>query len=217
MKKEVCLALAALLVLGACSARVERPEVYTYKTVSIGSLVVAPYFYPASVDVEAGPGGDDEERRRVVEFLTRALHHELTGNAAGVRIADLSLSLEAYEEAGDGGTYARHVASSIEACRRLGADGVVTGVVDTFQERQGGELGVTRPATVRLVTRLYECSTGEVVWEDYFNETQKSLFQNLLEIRKFMERQGKWITARQLALEGVRRVVSELELYFAGK
>ena len=46
----------------------------------------------------------------------------------------------------------------------------------------------------------------------HFEETQESLTSNLLDLGKFVERSGKWLSARDLAAEGMRRGVKELGL-----
>jgi hypothetical protein len=46
----------------------------------------------------------------------------------------------------------------------------------------------------------------------HFEETQQTLADNLLEFSKFVERKGKWITAEDLAREGLYQGIKELGL-----
>jgi len=46
----------------------------------------------------------------------------------------------------------------------------------------------------------------------HFEETQESLSNNLLNVKKWFQRKGQWITAEQLAEEGMRQAITELGL-----
>lgn len=81
-----------------------------------------------------------------------------------------------------------------------------------WQERDGGDLGAQKPASVTLDMYLINTNQERLINRYHFEETQESLSSNLLEIGKFMERSGKWLTARDLAAEGMRRGVKELGL-----
>jgi hypothetical protein len=77
-----------------------------------------------------------------------------------------------------------------------------------FQEREGGNLGVEKPASVGLHMHLME---GNVVGRTFvFDEDQQSLSQNILGIGKFIRRGGKWITVDKLAEEGINAGVDYL-------
>jgi hypothetical protein len=70
-----------------------------------------------------------------------------------------------------------------------------------FQERRGGNFAVDRPAGVGLHMHLID---GTVVGRTFvFDEDQKALSQDILNIGKFFKRGGKWITVDRLAEEGI--------------
>ncbi len=81
-----------------------------------------------------------------------------------------------------------------------------------WQERDGGEMGAQRPASVTLDMYLININQENLISRYHFDETQESLSSNLLDIGKFMDRSGKWLTAKDLAAEGMRRGVKELGL-----
>ena len=81
-----------------------------------------------------------------------------------------------------------------------------------WQERDGGEMGAQRPASVTLDMYLININQERLISRYHFEETQESLSSNLLELGKFVERSGKWLSARDLAAEGMRRGVKELGL-----
>jgi hypothetical protein len=77
-----------------------------------------------------------------------------------------------------------------------------------YQERQGGNFSVVKPASVGFHAHLFE---GNVLTGLYvFDETQQPLSDNVLRIFTFFKRGGKWITAGELAREGVHKAVEDL-------
>lgn len=87
----------------------------------------------------------------------------------------------------------------------LGADAVLAGKIYRFIERDGTGLSAKTPASVAFELDLIRVSDGRVVWSGHFDETQKSLFENLFQWNTFWQRKGMWITAEQLATEGLNR------------
>ncbi|MEW6667192.1 MAG: hypothetical protein AB1512_18470 [Thermodesulfobacteriota bacterium] len=87
--------------------------------------------------------------------------------------------------------------------RHLGASHVVVGNVWRFRERVGGSMGVESPASVAFLIHLVEVATGTVLWKGTFNETQRSLSENILDAPAFFKRGAKWLTAEELARHGV--------------
>lgn len=75
-------------------------------------------------------------------------------------------------------------------------------LVYRFEERRGGNFAVEKPAGIGLHMHLME---GNVVGRVFvFDEDQQALSENVLNIGKFFKRGGKWVTADQLAEEGIR-------------
>ncbi|SKA65619.1 hypothetical protein [Desulfobaculum bizertense] len=81
-----------------------------------------------------------------------------------------------------------------------------------FHERKGSEVSVDTPAGVTLDLFLVDVKNESLVKRYHFDETQKSLTENLFEAHKFFKRKGKWITASELAQEGLARGVKEFGL-----
>lgn len=77
-----------------------------------------------------------------------------------------------------------------------------------FQEREGGNFSVVRPASVGFHVHLYE---GEKLIDTYvFDETQQPLSDNIFRFFTFLRRGGKWITAGELAREGIHKSIDAL-------
>lgn len=98
--------------------------------------------------------------------------------------------------------------------RRLGqlvyADAVLSGRVLRFREREGEAMGAMSPASVAFVLEVWDVKRGDSIWTARFDETQKALSENLLNIGQVASRGVRWLTAEELAQEGVKKAVSQL-------
>lgn len=74
-----------------------------------------------------------------------------------------------------------------------------------YQERQGGNFSVNRPASVGFHAHLFE--GGAIVGTSVFDETQQPLSENLFRFFTFLRRGARWITVEELAREGVHKAV----------
>lgn len=90
------------------------------------------------------------------------------------------------------------------------ADAVMVGRVRRYRERVGDEWGAKSPASVAFVLYLVDVRRGDVIWSANFDETQKSLSENIFAIGSIGERGVRWLTADQLAQDGVKRAVAQL-------
>ena len=98
-------------------------------------------------------------------------------------------------------------ASPAEKLRKVGqeleADGVVIGYVSCFRERVGYALSAERPASVTFGVYLVRVSDGAVVWGKIFDKTQRAVMENLFQASGLT-----WLTARQLAEQGVGEILT---------
>ena len=79
-----------------------------------------------------------------------------------------------------------------------------------YRERVGSEIGVKSPASVAFTLDLIDVQRGDVIWSSRFDETQKGLSDNILALGDIRERGIRWLTAEQLAQDGVRKMVNQL-------
>jgi hypothetical protein len=77
-----------------------------------------------------------------------------------------------------------------------------------FQERRGSAFSVERPASVGFHVHFFDPSGLRKVF--VFDETQQPLSENIFRFFAFLKRKAKWITAGDLAREGVRKAVDSL-------
>jgi hypothetical protein len=90
------------------------------------------------------------------------------------------------------------------------ADAVISGRLLRFRERVGEEWGIQSPASVAFVIDLWDVKRGDLIWSGQFDETQKPLSQNIFALGEFTQRGGRWLTAEELTLEGVKKAVNQL-------
>lgn len=98
--------------------------------------------------------------------------------------------------------------------RQLGemvyADAVIVGRVRRYRERVGDEWGAKSPASVAFTLDLVDVRRGDVIWSASFDETQKSLSENIFALGDISARGVRWLTAEQLAQDGVKKAVAQL-------
>jgi len=51
-----------------------------------------------------------------------------------------------------------------------------------------------------------------VLWSGRFDKTQRSLSENLLDMRTFFRGKGKWMSARELASLGLEIIIRDMPL-----
>ncbi len=77
-----------------------------------------------------------------------------------------------------------------------------------FQDRKGGNFAVDKPASVAFHMHLMKDGILGRVFE--YSEEQKALTQNLFTMGKFLKRGVRWVTADELAEEGINAGLDEL-------
>ncbi len=196
------LSLALCFYLISCAGTVSEKSTYSQKPIVINKIVVVPMF----TDPGVGDGVLGERSR----FLTSELYQELNTRIQGKTIVALGSSTDEFIKLKEENPDLGYLNLAMEVGKILNSDSVIIGNISTFREREGGELGISAPASVAFGVQLINPDTGERLWEAYYAETQETLLQNVTKIGKFFKRKGKWVTANQLAKEGVVEVVDNL-------
>ena len=81
-----------------------------------------------------------------------------------------------------------------------------------WHQREGSSAGVTTPAHARVEFFLLKVSDGTVMNRSVYEVEQTGLVNNLLTVGDFVKRRGQWVTAEDLAEEGMVKAVKELGL-----
>lgn len=92
---------------------------------------------------------------------------------------------------------------------RVNCNAVLESSVKRFKERVGGRYSVETPASVAFEMRLISLDKGSVIWSAKFDESQKSVMENILEWKKANTRGFVWISAEELMREGVKAKLAD--------
>jgi hypothetical protein len=99
-----------------------------------------------------------------------------------------------------------------EVGKCLDAQYLLVPVVVHWKEREGSAAGSTSPAWVILDLYLINVKTGGVANHFHYDYQQQALTDNILEMDKFFKRKGQWVTAEDLAREGIEKGIKEFGL-----
>ncbi len=124
------------------------------------------------------------------------------------------IPLEKVEEARPGSPQMRietdPVRAAISWAKELRADFVMMCHLFRFEQMVGSSIGVEKAASVAFDLHLFRTRDGRQVWDGSFDETQKALFDNLLQVGTFFKEGAKWVTAEQLAALGMDRLLKRM-------
>lgn len=104
--------------------------------------------------------------------------------------------------------------SEVELLARAGnaldADAVLVGFLYRYTERVGSSYSADAPASAAFDLHLIRVADGRELWGGQFNETQRSLSEDLLQIRTFIRRKASWITVDEMAVFGLEELLETL-------
>ncbi|MEX0999793.1 MAG: hypothetical protein WD000_07530 [Thermodesulfobacteriota bacterium] len=178
----------------------------------VGKMALIPFNSKNSLANEQS----DDSLSQIEKYLTISLYEALISETSGmpdVEIIPIQKSDTEYSKlrSGKPKIYYRDIA--IDVGRVLGADTVMVGTISQYSDRGGSQWATDSPSTVSFSVDLLSTKDGSVLWGTSFTETQKPLFDNLFEIKKFVKRKGKWITADEMAKEGARKIAHRFSTF----
>lgn len=96
-----------------------------------------------------------------------------------------------------------------KAGERLKVNRVIVGYVWSYKRRVGSSMAASSPASVGFTICLIDVSNGKTLWKGSYEESQKSLTDNILKIKGFFERGAKWLMVEDLARYGVKEIIKK--------
>ncbi len=93
----------------------------------------------------------------------------------------------------------------VTVAKQLKADASLVGQVMVYQERVGGRFGANPPATVGFEAKVV-AADGQVLWEGNYYEKQRPMTEDFM---GFIQRNGVFVTAEELATYGVEHMLLE--------
>lgn len=206
---HILLAVCLVAALGACRrapAPVEGPQ---------GTLGVAGFYQPHNHhELLAGylPEQPVEIESKYITGLNAAMDDALHAHKTSVSLGRgvIRQCQETILASGEktGGAMEHWV----EVGECAGVDWLLVPQVTYLRERDGSEMSVRDAASVTMDLFLVNVGAAELAGRFHFEETQLSLTENIFDADKFMRRGAKWITAQELAREGLDRGLKEFGL-----
>lgn len=205
--------LLLLLGLAACTPRAATAPTARTPLPAGTSVAVLPFRAGGQLDMDAAfaarEGGAAEGTAvsdvpdDLGDQIARMLSDDL--QAVGVPVMDVNAVRTATPVAGasryDSGLAAR-------VGRTVGARMAVLGAVTRYEQRVGTAWGVTTPATVWYQAVLIQATDGSVIARDRFEYTQQPLTANVLDLPRFLQGGGRWMTREEL-LQGALKETAE--------
>lgn len=191
-------ALATLeLLAAACAAPVVERRVWASAEGAFEKVAIVP-FLPWPIQARAGQaiGGPPA---RAPEQVALMLSEELEALGVEVVRADAVGPTVVGEQDGTGPFDAAAIARA--AARRFGATSVVIGRVVRYRERSGEAMGTLEPASVAFEVTAYD-PQGRPLRAASFDETQKSMSENLWNVGRYPGGGTRWLTADELTRWG---------------
>jgi hypothetical protein len=194
------LAVCCLIVAAGCAQKENLASAEKDPGVAVSGIVVLPV-RPA-VDLDEGPSAADEKMLRDGSQIMNGLVKEVLTAKTGTRFVFAAPSGKK-----------ESVPAGLDAARRIAAQQGCNAVLETtlsrYSERVGSDYGVKQPAAVTFAYKLYETSEGKVLCHGRFEEQQQSLMENLLALPKTKSRGLVWLTAEELARDGLKEKLGQ--------
>lgn len=164
----------------------------------------------ANARADALPDRTDPEVARIIQEI---FHLKVQGRPGYYFVDEVELG-RIYKKIAPEGFPEEDRASFFRSlAKELNVDGLITGNVYRYRDRLGRSYSAQYPASVAFEIGLVSAGDGTLVWRGIFDKTQKSLLENLLDISSFYRQRGRWVTARELAEEGMEDIIQRIPVF----
>ncbi len=202
MHKSITLTILTLVLTCACLKQVSQPEADTLPS-QVQTIAVLPVVANPDTDKNTSSPQTIKQMQAGIEVLTQLLN-EYFAETSKVRL----LSVEEVESFSPSYS-ANKSAQALFIGKALKAEAVMLWDLKQYRERSGSDYAVQNPASVAFEYRLVHTESGQTLCAGSFDETQQSATENLLSLKKIANRGFKWITAPDLAREGVTKKLAD--------
>lgn len=208
--RHFLLVLCSLCLLAGCQKADEQQRLIMPDLV----VAIAPFTQPTQT-TELLSGFIPEDQKKISDQTLAQLDTLFRGklNSANHPYVFLSDADIRGDMARDARGRRNALVTWAERARTAGADMIVVPHVITMQERVGGKAGVVSAASVNEDFYLIDAREPvTLVMRSHFAEEQKPLASDITKIGTFFKRGGGWVTAQELAAEGMDKAVKEFGL-----
>jgi hypothetical protein len=189
------LVLAASLVACAPTVRGQpHPALGEYRG-PIRSVAVVPFRASSPLVTERDPAISPGPSV-VTALAGRHVSESLAARGVAVVTADDVARALGLETGADQRLVPRTVAAVLH--ERFGVDTIVMGEVWRFVERSGQAAGTLRPASAGFEATIYAAPGGQKLWSGVFDETQRALSENVLNVRRYPGGGSRWLSGEEL-------------------
>lgn len=202
MSKTILTALLSLVLTCGCLKQVSQPEGNTLPD-SVTSIIVLPVEAATETDSDTTSPKAAKEIQTGIEELAQILSDYFQANPKVhlLSAAEVDSHATSYN--------ANRPAQALAIAKSLKAEAVMLWGLQRYHQRGGSDYAVHSPASVAFDYRLIHTETGLTLCAGTFDETQQSASENLLSLRSLANRGFKWISAADLAREGVSKKLPE--------
>jgi len=179
---------------------VKTESIPTIKQITIDRIAVMPIVDNPQGGQPMSPGASDAISAELYSQVA------LAGGWEVVAQDDVSQALEKLPPS----TPATLDANAFILGRMVSADGVLFGEVERYQERVGIDDTESTPAAVTFSLKFLDMKTKQVVWTAKFAKSQKGFTQSVTSLVNFVQKEGRWIHAQEVAEVGVQEAVADL-------
>ena len=153
----------------------------------------------------------DNLESKADEILTRLMWNALA-KKFNERLISLDEAIDAYNEITIERKNDTPRSLAVKLGKKLGAEHMILGVVWRYRDRDGTAMAVNSPASVAFAVYLLDVESRERKWKKVFDQTQRSLSENILHARDFFKHGAKWLSASELARLGVGKIEKTIPL-----
>ncbi len=204
------MAAAAMLALAGCSAVRPAPVVQNQTLRmppgTLKKVAVVPFSHKDTLLKYSGEGSASPETAAelVARFMTDAMAKR------GIRVIPASDLATAFDAQGLKPTDINPRTAAELAATKFGATAIMMGQVSRYRERQGERFGSAGAASVAFTATIYSVDPVQRIWSSQFDETQRALFENIVNARRYPGGGTRWLTAAELAQWGAESAVDML-------
>lgn len=208
--RHFLLALCSICLLVGCQNKIEPQRLIMPDTV----VAVAPFTQPTqTMELLSGFIPEDQKRiskQTLVALDTLFLDKLKNSGRSFIFLSDADIAGDMVrDERGRKNALITWAARAHAA----GADMIIVPQVIDMHERVGGKAGVMSAASVNEDFYLIDArSPATLVMRSHFAEEQKPLASDITKIGSFFRRGGGWLTAEELAAEGMDKALEEFSL-----
>lgn len=209
MSCERVLALGLVLAGLACAGPIVDDEILEIDPQALARVAVAPFLPAPDFRGSEEPGVPAGGEAALAAALTTRIAGEAFA-AHGFDVIPASDVARVFEAKGEVVPHGDAAAFAEAAAHEFGATSVLLGKAYRYRERQGGEFGTTRPASVGYELELRAAPGARVLWTARFDHTQRMLSEDLFGAWRYPGAGSHWMSAAELARWGADAAAARL-------